>query len=274
MIGGLAAKSTARPDMPTLLALLERGLARRSTWLAVGLGAGLAALLGFALGERAPRCEGAGEAMAGLWDEAARAGLTATLRASDRPYAADTARTVDELITGYVTAWAGLQRESCEAHTRGEISPGLLDQRSMCLLERRADLAQLIDALGHADTATVEKAVAAARSLEPVEHCRDPGASHPRAAEALVELAELERGAGELDAAVGHLDRAAQIVEAGEVQPGETGRTLFALARAVHERDPGRAATLIGRATELSERAGPSGSELRAELVSWRAAHP
>ena len=656
VVRGLAAKATERPDMATLLALLERGLARRSTWLAVGLGAGLAASLGFALGERAPRCEGAGEAMAELWDEDARAGLTARLRASDRPYAADTARTVEELIGAYATAWSGLQRESCEAHARGEISAGLLDRRTECLLERRADLAQLMDTLGHADATTVEKAVAAARSLEPVEHCRDPeaevrdpselawaeatrariagvrlleitgksaeglteieaieaevaehadealrlealfmrarleqargehgrasevarrvlgeahrqgrdrlatqaatllvlvdggararyevgeawaqlalagaariggdgreeanvrqyygamlssadrsaealaqleralalrtgllgaddldtsltemtlgnalwkvgrheearvhhqaavrtreailgrehpaliaplanlgvtadalgltaeareawsrslalieanlganhpnaaalhanlgsleiaagdlaaarshceasvriaravygadhpdtglvlatyasvlmkqgeldaaeatvrealaatersvgaehsnhaiqdlllgrllrlrgrtgearehvqaalantekslGAKHPRAAEALVELAELEGGAGEIEAAVGHLERAAQIVEAGEVQPGERGRTLFALARALAERDPGRAATLIGRATELSERAGPAGAELRAELASWRAAHP
>mgnify|MGYP002777738439 CR=1 FL=1 len=174
---GLAARPDARPDMPTLLAWLERGLARRrSAWLAGAAALALALGLAGALVDQAGRCDGAEGRFAGVWDDAAERDVAAAVRASGRAYAEDTWSKVHDYLDSYVAAWTALQRGSCEAHQRGEISAALLDRRAVCLAERRADLALLVDTLRRADAATVEKAVSAARSLPPIDGCLDPEA--------------------------------------------------------------------------------------------------
>jgi tetratricopeptide (TPR) repeat protein len=176
---GLAARADDRPDLSDILAELRRGLARRrSAWLAAAALLALAAGLGAALQGPAGRCEGPAEPFAGVWDRPARQTVAAALRASGRTYAEDTWSKVHGLIDTWTQQWIALQRGSCEAHRRGEISAALLDRRAVCLGERRADLALLIDALRQADAQTVEKAVDAARGLPPIDGCRDPDTPH------------------------------------------------------------------------------------------------
>jgi tetratricopeptide (TPR) repeat protein/predicted Ser/Thr protein kinase len=181
LVRGLAFRPEARPDMPALLAQLERGLARRrSAWLAGAFLVALTAGLVAAFVDRGPRCDGAEDRLAGVWDLPTQQAVAAALRASGRSYAEDTWSKVHGLVDSYVEAWTALQQGSCEAHHRGEISSSLLDRRAVCLGERRADLKLLVDTLREADAATVEKATLAAQRLPPIDGCLDPQAAEVR----------------------------------------------------------------------------------------------
>ncbi len=105
---------------------------------------------------------------------------------------------------------------------------------------------------------------------------RTLGPKHPRVAEVLVELAELDLAAGDVDRGLARLERAAAIVDAADIRPEERARILFVLARALVERgrDLARADALIARATDLSEGSGPGGATVRAEIAAWKLVRP
>ena len=76
----------------------------------------------------------------------------------------------------YVGRWRGLYRESCrDTYWRGSQSHQLLDRRTQCLEQRRAELAALSARLSDsADAATLQKAAGAVEQLVPIDYCRDP----------------------------------------------------------------------------------------------------
>ncbi|MEZ4380694.1 MAG: serine/threonine-protein kinase [Nannocystaceae bacterium] len=176
---GLVADPEARwPSMAALLDALERGLARRRSAWAIGLGAPALLLVG-ALGVRGGdvrSCAAAG-ALDGVWDGARGAAIGADFAASELPFAAPSWERAEAELGRYAGAWIDLREGSCRAHRRGEISAELLDRRALCLDQRRADLAAVVDALALADAKTIERAVDLVVGLEPIASCRDPAAA-------------------------------------------------------------------------------------------------
>src|SRR5262249_9016469 len=89
---------------------------------------------------------------------------------SNKPYAEDAAREVDRTLDAYASAWISAKRDACEAtYVRREQSEDLLDRRTRCLADRRAELASLVTLL--ATDGAADKAVAAAHAIEPVATC-------------------------------------------------------------------------------------------------------
>ncbi|MBL9104525.1 MAG: serine/threonine protein kinase [Myxococcales bacterium] len=177
---GLAVDPERRwPDMPTLLAALERDPTRRRrriAWRIAGVAAvGAAALAGWRLQELATRaCTGAAAELVGVWDDERRAAVATAIAATDVAYADDVATRVRAGLDAYAAAWVGAHTQACEATAiRREQSQELLDRRMTCLDERRAALRALVEVLARADPSVVESAVQAAGELPRLEPCAD-----------------------------------------------------------------------------------------------------
>ncbi len=170
------------PSMAEVLSVLEQdrsGSRRRKLAIAGGaLGfaaLGALALAGFLRGADAePPCRGARAELDGVWDAAIAERVEAALSASDKPYAADTAKTARGLLDDYAKEWVEMRTEVCEAtHVRGTQSAALMDVRMYCLDGRRSELGALAELLAEADEKLVSKAVSIASKLQPLEACAD-----------------------------------------------------------------------------------------------------
>ncbi len=167
------------PDMDALLLALsaDPGRARRR-WL-TGLGIAIGALtIGLLIAQRrsaeAELCQGSEELLAGVWDEARAAEVSAALAATGRGYARDAWPRVQEQLAMYARTWREMHVEVCEAtHVRRVQSPRLMDLRIACLHERRAELRAVVDILAGADDRIAERAVQVAAGLRPLTRCAD-----------------------------------------------------------------------------------------------------
>jgi tetratricopeptide (TPR) repeat protein len=176
---GLAARPEARPaSLAELLALLRVDpIARRwrvllsasAFLLAVTAGAGI-----MHLQRRSLLCSGGAQQLAGVWDDGRRSVVHAAFTASGKPYAETAWQRTVAALDDYARRWSSMHTEACEAtRIRGDQSEEMLDLRNICLADRRAGLAALVTVLSERGGAAVEKSVAAAQSLAPLDGCAD-----------------------------------------------------------------------------------------------------
>ncbi len=168
------------PSVDALLDALERvggGGARRSgaTW-GVGVAIVVAVVAGIAVARasRPPPCGGAAGALAGVWDDAARAEVTRAFRASGNANAEPMLARVQGALDQYAKEWADMSTDACLAtRVRGEQSDEALDLRTACLRGRLDDARALAELLRHADAQLVDNAYGAVLRLPPVAGCAD-----------------------------------------------------------------------------------------------------
>lgn len=178
VLRGLALESGARfPSMKELLEALsqERRRAQRRLWAGVGLAtaAGLA-VVASGVYHQSQVCADAGAPIEQVWSPSARQKLETAFAATGRPFAAETASRVVQVLEGYATEWKRQSTGVCEAtRSRGKQPEELLARRVVCLERRRKNLRATVDLLAGADGALVEKALDAAHALPQLQECED-----------------------------------------------------------------------------------------------------
>ncbi len=137
----------------------------------------IAAVIGYrARGDARPACVAPTSAFSGIWDGRVRTALQAAFRATGTSFAAQSFTATARPLDRYVDGWRGLYRESCrDTYWRGSQSHELLDLRTRCLEERKAELAALTARLSDpSDAETLQEAAGAVEQLVPIDYCRDP----------------------------------------------------------------------------------------------------
>jgi tetratricopeptide (TPR) repeat protein/predicted Ser/Thr protein kinase len=179
VLRGLSSDPARRwSSMDDLLRELARdpGAVRRR-WLAAAAvllaGGGLLAW-GSALGNAGRLCSGAGQKLAGIWDEGRKEAVRASFLATRQPYAATALSQIETLFDSYTGGWTAMHREACEAsRVRGEQSEDLLDRRMFCLDQRLREVDALAGLFSRADAGVVARSVAMTRSLTQLDTCAD-----------------------------------------------------------------------------------------------------
>jgi serine/threonine-protein kinase len=264
VVRGLAEDPAARhPSMTALLAALERDPWRRARpWLVAGAATALVAGVVVAARPRAPSCASAAAgALAGVWDDGARAALRGAFAAVGKPFAQAAAERTIGHLDRYAADWTTMRVEACAATLeRREQSPQLMDLRMACLDRRKSELGALAQALGRdvgADTAA--RAVDAALQLTQVAACADTTALATRVP--LPEAPELRRSALELLEAV---ERVGALDDLGKYDEARAAWGLLTAA-AGHPYPPLRARAL-GISSWLAMN-GPGGSAAATSLL-------
>ena len=267
LLRGLSIEPAARyPSMDALLAELSRdpGALRRRVV------AGAAALVviagaswgGYLLAEPVGLCSDANAGLAGLWDEARRNAVGDAISASGLPYARDTADRVVAELDLHAAAWVNQRSMACEEHRRGLQSAAVFDLRTVCLAQRRRELASIVDLLIEGGADVVPRSVDVVRGLPSTGRCEDASAlmaAHQRVAlpDDPVEVAAVEHLRGRLLRAEQTL-ALGRSVAAGAMQP------LVAEAHALGH-DP-----LIAEARMVAARAAEFDSDfVAAEAHAW-----
>jgi eukaryotic-like serine/threonine-protein kinase len=208
--GRLAAAEQARPRSRVQRVWLQVSRAARRHRRAIGA-LGVALLLAgtaraIQLAARPPHCLGGSDKLAGLWDNPIRDTVRAAFERTGKSYAQSTFGTVDRALGRYLSAWAGMYTEACEAtHVRGEQSADVLDLRMACLGDRLGGVRALAGLLQRADGAVVDNAVNAAGQLGTLEKCADARLLRavlppPDSGETRAEVEGLRRGLAEAKA--------------------------------------------------------------------------
>ncbi len=237
MIRGLSASPADRPPLAAIVAELRRDPKRVQRVAALAsVFVVLAGLATFGLLRRdgvAP-CSNSSQRLVGVWDDATRARLRDALVKSGRPYAVDTFRRVDAIVTGYTRDWVAEHQATCRAtRVDGTQSAEALDLRMRCYDQRLGGVRALVDALvvpaGANDGNAVDNAVVAAQRLLALADCRDvealrriiPLPADPVARQKVIELDNRVRGV-------------AALVDAGRLEAAEAqAKPLLADARAL-----------------------------------------
>ncbi len=169
---GLAIDANDRwPDMPTLLAALSRD--PRRLWRTGAVIALLASTTTLAIvrGQGGIDCRDRDERL-GVWDDAARERVRASVIGTGLSYAEDTWTRVETGLDRYADAWMDVQIAACEG-TEAQLSDELRTAQARCLAQRKQAFAALTDVLAEADATVVEKAVGAVAALPRLEPCTD-----------------------------------------------------------------------------------------------------
>ncbi len=179
---GLAEDMDARwPDMTSLLAALERFLARGRTAMvstAIVLTIGAVAVASRAslqppTVDPGARCRQGGNALHERLDEGARDRLDEAFAADPRGPA--TLAAVLPVLERYADGWAEAQGEACDASWRdGDQSAAALDLRLACLDRRRVHFDAVLDALEAGGETIVDAAPRAVAGLPSLEPCAQP----------------------------------------------------------------------------------------------------
>jgi tetratricopeptide (TPR) repeat protein len=167
------------PSMEALLDALGRDPA--VAWRRRGAVAAGAVLLAGAVGvtawvgeQRAGLCSGAEARLAGVWDDARRAGVQQAFNATGSASAATAFTRVATALDGFAREWAGMHREACEAtRVRGHQSDEVLSLRMACLDRRRSALGALVGVLAQPDARLLSASQEAVQYLPPVSACAD-----------------------------------------------------------------------------------------------------
>ena len=176
---GLAFDPSKRfESMEPLLDVLEGVLVPKKRWpmvvsaaaVVLALGAG-----GVAWRARTPSCDVPAEALAGVWDAAARERVQAAMTATKVPFAENASNAVRTVLDERAAAWSVARREACEATwvTRTQ-SPQVLDLRMRCLDRAKAQLGAMASWFSKADAEVVTSTSTVLATLEPLEWCADP----------------------------------------------------------------------------------------------------
>jgi tetratricopeptide (TPR) repeat protein len=172
-----AKRYPAMKDLLAGLAVSGRTSTKRSAALAVAFAVVVAAAVyGVAHErrlERAAVCHGAEKQLAGVWDGARRSDVERAFRAHPEvPFAETSLASTEKALDAYAHGWAQARSDVCEAtRVRGEQSEALMDQRMMCLDDRKRELSSLVDEMSHATPKTLELAVQASGALSTLESC-------------------------------------------------------------------------------------------------------
>ena len=166
------------PSMQALIAALEYDPRRaRRRWAVGGLAGFAICAAGFAgaayRDAEARACDGAADAIAGVWDEAQHTALDAAVRATSVDYAEATLDTTRVHLDGYRDGLIAAQTSACEAHRRGAVSDSLFDRRMVCLRQRRAELTATVTVLQQTTAETVAQVASTATGLPPLAACDD-----------------------------------------------------------------------------------------------------
>jgi tetratricopeptide (TPR) repeat protein len=105
----------------------------------------------------------------GVWDDDARAAGKAAFLKTGKPWAASAWTEVEHQLDAYAQTWVGLRRAACEAHD--DVSDALAGRHLVCLSRRLEELDAVAQLFSRADADVVERAVATAGSLPPLEVC-------------------------------------------------------------------------------------------------------
>lgn len=188
---------------PSMTALLDhidrrRRLRKRAAIAAVAvgvIGAAVVATLALRSGSE-DLCQPPTSRLTGVWTPVIQARLDASMRATDLPYASDSAQRVRPIIDAYVHDWQAMHIATCRATHVARTQPAsMLDRRMHCLDRRLAALTSHMRALLESDPVAVQKSVATMLALPPIQHCADEKALdqiQPRPSEP-ERLAEIER---------------------------------------------------------------------------------
>ena len=249
---GSAERPTERfPSMTALLAALALDPAAR--WRRRGMvGAGLVtvgaitvALVGRRSVAGPPPCQGGEAAIAGAWGGGRRTAANTFLAGLPGDYARESVPRIVAALDRYADDWVLIQRASCMAHQRGEVSTAAFDRRTACLARRKAALTAVADVAATATTGSLPDLVIASSGLPDLATCDDDDAllspvAPPTAAQApeaaaiadLIAKVDVERDAGRTDQATRDAEAAVARAEALGYQP------LVARARLARGRIP------------------------------------
>lgn len=224
--------SRRHSNMNTLVEALSRDPAerRRHYWSAGAIGVGVVGLLAATTLSAGPPalCVDSRSRLDGVWDDDARAALDKAFSADERTQSI--AERVSAGLDAYADAWVAGHQDACQAtHVRHEQSQSLLDRRSVCLDERKRDLAALVGVLAREglDGETADKAITAVGKLPRVESCADSqrllAQMDPPPAELAQAVEDVRRGLAESLALqqAGHpleaLERARELAPQGDL---------------------------------------------------------
>jgi serine/threonine-protein kinase len=99
------------------------------------------------------------------------------------PYASSAWATASAALDAYAASWKRGWTEACDAtHRQGIQTPAILQQRTLCLAERKRALEALTRVLGRGEPVVIERAVDAAGALPDLRGCADVGALAARPA--------------------------------------------------------------------------------------------
>jgi tetratricopeptide (TPR) repeat protein len=270
------------PSMHALLAALQPPR-RRWPWLLAAGGVIAGSIATYALVvDRGRDCTSAGERIDEVWNDSARAEVSAAFATTELPFGDRALASATTQLDAYATAWADAAKQACETPDEHAI-----DATTRCLAQRREAMHGLVDALRSADAVVVQQASAAAAKLPAIELCADPDAL--RAAERRPD----DPAAAEIvDALEARRLRARALLDAGKAaDAAEAAETLVADARAIdHPLTMTRALVLlgtarghagdVGRARELLEEAyvtatgaklEPQAADAASLLLFWAA---
>jgi tetratricopeptide (TPR) repeat protein len=166
--------------MDALLAELVRDPARRRKQLGLA-SLGVAALATGVIwvqhetSDRKARLCSAGEAEAALvWNSDVKGRIERSMLATGVPYAGDAWQRTRSTLDGYMTSWASMHKQTCEAtRIQGEQPESVMAVRMACLDQRREEVRALCEILQDADRDVASRAVQAAMSLPRVDACKD-----------------------------------------------------------------------------------------------------
>ena len=190
LLRGLSIDPAARySSMDALLADLSRDPGALRRRVAVGAAALVviagASWGGYSLAEPVGICNDAHAGLAGVWDDARRIAVGDAIAATGLPYARDTADRVVAGLDLHAEGWADQRAMACEEHRRGLQSAAVFDLRTVCLAQRRRELASLVDLLVEGGADVVPRAIDAVRGLPSTARCEDAAAlmaAHQRVA--------------------------------------------------------------------------------------------
>ncbi|MFV8754290.1 tetratricopeptide repeat protein [Nannocystaceae bacterium ST9] len=169
------------PDMPSLLAAIERPRWGARRWALIGVALGLGGSLALSMvdeGDASPPCTSAEQHLAGVWDDSIRADLRDRLRVPGRSDENQDWAAVERQLDRWATSWVAARTDACRAtHEHAEQSPALLDLRMACLDRQAVTIAALTESLAapfdreHTLEARIELALSAAFELPDPRDC-------------------------------------------------------------------------------------------------------
>ncbi|MBL8623077.1 MAG: serine/threonine protein kinase [Myxococcales bacterium] len=249
------------PSMAALLAALALDPAarwRRRGMIGAGVitaGAITVALVGRRSVAAPPPCQGGEASIAGAWGGARRTAANTFLAGLPGDYARESVPRIVAALDRYADDWVIIQRASCMAHQRGEVSTAAFDRRTACLARRKAALTAVADVAASATTGSLPDLVIASLGLPDLATCDDddallspvapPTATQAPEAAAIADLiakVDVERDAGRTDQATRDAESAVARAEALGYQP-LIARALLARGRiplSLMQRDRGR----------------------------------
>jgi eukaryotic-like serine/threonine-protein kinase len=169
------------PDLPSLLAALEKGRGRVRVKRALLAVAAVAVMVlaglsvrHYDLARRTRECMEVGASIDAVWNDGARAGLRAGIVATNEPYAELTASKVIPWLDQYATDWTKVRTQVClDTHVHRTWDADTEDRALWCLDDRALEVASFVDQLAAADATAVQRAVTAAADLASIEPCGD-----------------------------------------------------------------------------------------------------